>query len=516
MLNNQNVHDLPISGFATTSLSRSRESTTDADDVKAFQELIISIQEQGLLQPVGATTDGTLIYGSRRVAAVKRIYNMGDTVLFGKTPLELGTIPTVIYPNDITEEEIANLEYAENAARQKLSHTDAARLTARLADFETHRQQAKAEQAVQLIETLGDAEKAEEVKEMGTNELLQMRRERRGDTPLTAADRQEDDQIRERALEITAKRQYNKATPGMISNVKADIKLNKAVEEDDSGALADILNHAKNKNAAHNVLQKQMEDKKNALLAQLHTDSYSVDGHNILNGNCLKLLAEEKDHSFDVCITDPPYGINAHTFNDASGKYSGVTHEYDDSPEAFIKLLPKFLNLLNKKMKADAHVYIACDLRHYHKLRHWLMTNNTGDNLGDWHIPNNPIIQIKKYSGRVVHPGYTFRNNYEVWLYAYRGERKDSGIYEATFTSDASGDGTVGEAHGARKPRDLLEMFVRRSCKPGDKILDAFAGQTLLLEVAHSAKCKVTLMEMNATYYGKLISRQKLLNQKRG
>src|SRR5262249_21706869 len=73
----------------------------------AFRELIESIRQYGMLQPIGALDNGVRIYGNRRFAAAK--------------PAGLQLIPVQIYPSSITESVIRAINLTENVLRVDLS-----------------------------------------------------------------------------------------------------------------------------------------------------------------------------------------------------------------------------------------------------------------------------------------------------------------------------------------------------------------------------------------------------------
>jgi ParB/RepB/Spo0J family partition protein len=73
----------------------------------AFRELIESIRQNGMLQPIGALENGVRIFGNRRFAAAK--------------PAGLQIIPVQIYPCSITECQIRVINLTENVLRVDLS-----------------------------------------------------------------------------------------------------------------------------------------------------------------------------------------------------------------------------------------------------------------------------------------------------------------------------------------------------------------------------------------------------------
>ncbi len=57
-----------------------------------------------------------------------------------------------------------------------------------------------------------------------------------------------------------------------------------------------------------------------------------------------------------------------------------------------------------------------------------------------------------------------------------------------------------------------VEELLRRSVKPGDRVLDTFGGTGTLIPAAHSLKCRATVIEQNPTYYGLCLERLKGLD----
>jgi DNA modification methylase len=227
--------------------------------------------------------------------------------------------------------------------------------------------------------------------------------------------------------------------------------------------------------------------------------------HSIIHGDCLEELAKLPLASFDVCLTDPIYGINAGNFSDQGGRMSGNSHDYNDSLENFTEIMPKALKLVSRVLKDRAHIYLACDLRNYPLLRKFLADSSIPGN--EWRIPNAPFIQYKVGGGRVPHPGYTPRRSYELWLYAYRGEKQEYKLINDVV--ECVSDRT--ESHGAGKPKDLLKTFLSRSCMPGDTVIDFMAGSGSIVPACHELKLKCTAIELEEAYYGRILERIKEL-----
>jgi site-specific DNA-methyltransferase (adenine-specific) len=61
--------------------------------------------------------------------------------------------------------------------------------------------------------------------------------------------------------------------------------------------------------------------------------------------------------------------------------------------------------------------------------------------------------------------------------------------------------------HPAQKPVPLLVDLLRRSARPGDRVLDPFAGSGSTIEACHELKLTCTAVELDPSAYGIAIKR---------
>jgi ParB/RepB/Spo0J family partition protein len=87
-------------------LDQIRKQATDAEDT----QLVESVRQHGILQPLGARFDGKLVWGHRRLKAA---------IAAG-----LREVPTVVLHKDMTEGEYVTLQMLENVQRADLSPYD--------------------------------------------------------------------------------------------------------------------------------------------------------------------------------------------------------------------------------------------------------------------------------------------------------------------------------------------------------------------------------------------------------
>lgn len=450
---------------------------------KTFSEKNLSdLQESisngpGLINAITLRPNMEINTGESRLKAITILHNLMFPVRYHGEIVPDGTIPAIIIAG--LEDEISYLqaELHENTCRENFTFLEEAQAVAKIAAL----QQALINK--EKTPSTGESSAAEEKKFVLSIPLKSISKE---------------------AITKTAEQIYDGQSGGGFTQVVTDsIKLVNIMENHPE--LAAKIGKAKDMTEAQKMLRKHAEDETRTTLARVQGKSFNNKIHNIIHGDCLVELPKIESESFDVCLTDPIYGINAGAFGNAAGKMSNFNHNYDDSLETFKQVLPKALKEISRILKPRAHIYLACDLRNYFLLREFL--EQSSDRHNPWKIPNAPFIQYKIAGGRVPHPGFTPRRSYELWLYAYRGEKQEYRLINDVIECES--DRT--ESHGAGKPKDLLKTFLNRSCMPGDKVIDFMAGSGSILPAAHELKIKCTAIEIDAAYYGRCIERLKEL-----
>lgn len=441
----------------------------------------------GLMQAIGVEHLGDeeyqLIFGETRMKSIELMHTLGQTVYYNGMEVSEGMIPAIIAPKGLTKIQILKMELEENTIRQGFTFLEEQQAVSRIFKLE---QDILTAEAKEVLES--SAENSD------NNEPV-----------VFHLSKTEVKNIEKAAIAETAAKAFNlPPTPAAIAKVQASVRVAEALENPD---IAEKLKSVSNMNEATKVIDRHVREEQHQILAQSVGKNFTSAQHTVIHGDCLeemkKLASVKNPLLFDVCLTDPIYGIGANKFGDAAGKMSNLSHDYDDSLENFERIMPVALKLMTKLMKNAAHVYLACDLRNYPKLVEYL--KEASDPGNPWCIPNAPVIQYKVAGGRVPIPGLTFRRSYEVWLYAYRGGKQEYRMYPDVLECESNHT----ENHGASKPIELLKMFLSRSSKAGDSVLDFMAGSGGILIAAHQQKVKCTAIEVSETYYGNCVQKLK-------
>jgi DNA modification methylase len=268
-----------------------------------------------------------------------------------------------------------------------------------------------------------------------------------------------------------------------------------------------LISKAKSADEAFKILKREETRQTNVALAVSVGKTFTADKHLLLNVSCLDFMALEGNWGkYDVILTDPPYGMDAQNFNNAGGKMEGITHSYDDTYAAWVPLMKEWTRLSFLVASPQAHAYVFCDIDRFHELKQ--MMQDAG-----WYVFRTPLINHKLNSGRVPWPDCGPRRQYELVLYAIKGKKPVTHIYSDVLSSNSDEQ----MSHGAQKPVAVYQNLLQRSVKPGDKVLDCFAGSGTIFPACHSYQCEATGLELNPEYYGLCLRRlQDLKNSDSG
>lgn len=224
--------------------------------------------------------------------------------------------------------------------------------------------------------------------------------------------------------------------------------------------------------------------------------TFGAHSHTLIQANCVEWIREQPDEQFDVILTDPPYGMGADSFGDAGGRLVSQTHSYDDSPQAWQELIGTLGAHWYRIAKPQAHLYICCDIDGFHYAREWL--RKVG-----WNVHRTPFVNYKVDGSRVPWPQHGPQRKWELVLYAEKGRKPVTRIYPDVIETK----GDVNLSHGAQKPVALYVNLLKRSVKPGDRVLDCFGGTGTIIPACHELQCLATYVEAEPQYYGIAVKR---------
>lgn len=397
-----------------------------------------SILRNGLLHPIVVRNGDTLVVGERRLRAIANLEGLGEGIRFGTDRWAPGEIPAVDFGSlDALAATEAELE--ENVCRVDLTVQEKIAATGRLADLRRKQSQLLGQPLPSVVSL------AEEIRgsSLGSNH----------------------------------------------EDTRRELVLSQHLDNPE-------VAKAKSLKEAWKALTRSEQADRNIELARTVGATFSAARHLLVKDEALKWMASQEKEQFDVICTDPPYGINASDFGDSDGRLVYQTHSYDDSPESWRTLMEGCAREWFRVAKAQAHLYVCCDIDRFVDLKNILMDEG-------WEPHRTPIVNIKRDGSRVPWPHWGPQRKWELVLYAMKGKKPVTKIYPDFL--ETLGDDNLG--HGAQKPVSLYIDLLRRSVVPGDRVLDSFAGTGTLAVACHQLKCYATMVEQDENYYGIALKR---------
>jgi site-specific DNA-methyltransferase (adenine-specific) len=392
-------------------------------DAASITELATSISAVGLLQPIVLRNDGrTLVVGERRTRAIRELNKVFS---HDGAEIPVGSIPFVLI-SDLSSDALYQAELEENVVRR---------------DF-TWQERARALKAFHALRT----------RQAAANGTVQ---------PVSAT-----------ASEVVGR----KAKGSQITEVNNAVLVAEFLEDPEVAAQPDMAS------AIKVIRENHKQQQRKQLAASV---DFSKSSHQLHMADSITDAPERYRDYFDVIVTDPPYGIDAHK----KDTFDTTRHEYDDSSDVWARILTELPGCLHTITKPAAHVYVFCDIRRFEELF-------VAFELGGFTVWPRPLIWDKGNTGSYGNIEYGFRACYDAILFARKGDRKMATIGRDIFAVPQQTD----HSHPAGKPVALYEEILRRSALPGDRVADLFAGSAPLFPAAQKLKLYATCWENHPKY----------------
>lgn len=427
------IHDLEVPG------NRQRRAFPPEDLIK----LADSISQNGLIHPLVVRQDGprlVLVAGERRLKAIVYVWNFGNPIRCGQETFPEGKVPC-LFQGEMEPLAAFEMELEENIRRMDLSWQDRTTATSQL------------------------------------YELRRLQAEKAGDPIPTTQD-------------IADELKAPDSARGDKDTVYKELVVSKYLNDPD-------VSRADSVAEAFKVIRRKEDLRRSERLGKEVGRTFNREVHTLLHGDCISLMDGLEPASFDVILTDPPYGINAQEFNDSGGRVPGA-HSYDDSPATWHTLLGAFSTRSFALAKHQAHAYVFCDIDNFGSLRTLMAA-------AGWNVFRTPLIWYNPGGMRAPWPTAGPQRKWQMILYAIKGDKNVTRLYGDLITCPS--DENLNWS--AQKPVDLYRDLLRRSISPGDAVLDPFCGTGTIFPAAHEFKCRATGIEIDSAAYGIAIQRIK-------
>ena len=274
----------------------------------------------------------------------------------------------------------------------------------------------------------------------------------------------------ETARELYPENVDNRTIEGKLTDVSKDLITAQFMDDPE-------VAKAKDRVEALKIITKKLEAKRRVELGKEYDLSKDSDNHQIILGDVFEELPKIEENQISCIVTDPPYGIGADTFrNQSASKHTYKDDaEYGDAIAAFI--LEEGYRLTKKR----AHLYMFVDINKF------LIWKNIAEEF-KWYVWPKPLIWFKGVnSGIAPRPDHGPRNTYEAIMYCIKGD-KEVKIKNSVDLINIPHE--RGIDYAAHKPAALYVELIKRSCEPGDFVLDPVCGSGPIFGAAGG--CRVT------------------------
>ncbi len=204
---------------------------------------------------------------------------------------------------------------------------------------------------------------------------------------------------------------------------------------------------------------------------------------NIIHGNSIEILPSIEKYSFDLLLSDPPYGM------DFKSGWSNKDKIQNDKIEDTVLLFENVLKESVSLLKDDAHFYLFGNIEYISQIQPIIEKYLNLKNILIWDRKVIGMGDLKTYG-----------KSYDIIYFGYNKVWKDlNGVRDRDLLSFNRVD-PAKNIHPTEKPIDLLEFLIKKSTKENDKILDPFCGGGSTLVACKNTNRLATGIEIESKY----------------
>jgi DNA modification methylase len=204
----------------------------------------------------------------------------------------------------------------------------------------------------------------------------------------------------------------------------------------------------------------------------------------IILGDSIEVLPTLENNSFDLLLSDPPYGM------DFKSGWNNKEKIANDKIEDTIDLFENVLKEVVPLLKEDAHFYLFGNIDFLPEIKPIIKKYLTLKSILIWDRKIIGMGDLKSYgfSYDIIYFGYN-----KIWK-DLNGTRDKDILSFNRVTPSAN-------IHPTEKPIDLLEYLIKKSTNENDKILDPFAGGGSTLIACKNTNRLATGIEIDENYF---------------
>ena len=203
----------------------------------------------------------------------------------------------------------------------------------------------------------------------------------------------------------------------------------------------------------------------------------------IIKGDSRQVLKTLDKKSFDLLLSDPPYGM------DFKSGWNTKDKIQNDKIEDTVKLFEEVLKQSVPLLKDNAHFYLFGNINYLPQIKPIIEKYLTLKNILIWDRQIIGMGDLKSYG-----------NSYDIVYFGYNKNWKDlNGTRERDILNFQRVD-PAKNIHPTEKPLDMLQYLIKKSSNENDNILEPFAGGGSTLLACKNTNRKATGIEIENKY----------------
>jgi len=204
----------------------------------------------------------------------------------------------------------------------------------------------------------------------------------------------------------------------------------------------------------------------------------------IIHGDSIEVLPTLEKATYDLLLSDPPYGMD---FKSGwNNKEKIANDKIEDTTILFENVLKESVPLL----KDDAHFYLFGNINFIGEIKPIIEKYLNLKNILIWDRKVIGMGDLKSYG-----------NSYDIIYFGYNKVWKDlNGTRDRDLLSYSRID-PAKNIHPTEKPLDILEYLIKKSSNESDKVLEPFAGGGSTLLACKNLNRRATGIEIEEKYY---------------
>ena len=300
--------------------------------------------------------------------------------------------------------------------------------------------------------------------------------------------------VSQEGLQISAKAIDTRKELSKVASVSHDTiaKVKKIQEKAPEEVKAKLRTGEVSINAAYKEIKKEekkanFEAKKQLFEKEIKPENLN---QNIILGDSVKVLPTLEKKSFDLLLSDPPYGMDFK---------SGWNNKEKIQNDKIVNTITLFEDVLKQSvplLKDDAHFYLFGNINFIADIRPIIEKYLNLKNILIWDRKVIGMGDLKSYG-----------NSYDIIYFGYNKVWKDlNGTRDRDLLSYSRID-PAKNIHPTEKPIDILEYLIKKSSNENDKILEPFAGGGSTLLACKNLNRFATGVEIEEEYYNLIKNR---------